>query len=198
MALNLLRHRDTVFDGSIDEIYYCYDTYQEIFDQFLAEQRGAAVKFVFHQGPLCDFPNDGLRRLVVYDDLLAQINDSWLARLFTVVSHHHNLSTILITHSLFYNKPGFREASRNCTYYFLLRSFRMVGQVNYLARTLFMNDKRKQRRMVTAFNDATKNHGYLLLDLHRDSDDRTRLRTCILPTELRVHRKYSLIKTYPM
>jgi hypothetical protein len=61
---------------------------------------------------------------------------------------------------------------------------RVKNQFAYLARQVYPEDS---NRLYESYLDATRNpHGYLLLDLAQDTDERLRFRTLIFPSEVTV------------
>ena len=101
--------------------------------------------------------------------------------LFTKDSHHRNISVILITQSLFHQGRYCRDISLNAKCLVLLKNVGDKNQFLYLARQEFPEDSDSPYR---PYLDATRRpHGYLLLDLSQDTDDRFRFRTSILQNQ---------------
>jgi hypothetical protein len=101
--------------------------------------------------------------------------------LFTKGSYHRNISVILIPHNLFLQGRNARELSLNTKYLVLLNNVRDKNQFTYLARQVFHVDR---DGLYKAYLDATQRpHGYLVLDLFEDTDDRLRFQTNIFSTE---------------
>jgi hypothetical protein len=66
-------------------------------------------------------------------------------------------------------------------YLVLLKNVRDKNQFTYLARQVFPEDS---DGLYKAYQDATQRpHGYLVLDLSQDKEDRLRFRTIIFPSE---------------
>jgi hypothetical protein len=65
----------------------------------------------------------GLPFLFILDDLLNEVYSRSLCDLFTKVSHHCNLSVILITQLFFHQAPHCRDISLNAKYLVALKSF---------------------------------------------------------------------------
>ena len=123
--------------------------------------------------------------LLIIDDLMTELHsDARLTRIFSVGSHHRNLSVIFIVHNLFHQGREMRNISLNSHYLILFKNPRDKQQVATLARQMYPSN---WRFLVEAYNDATaKPHGYLLLDLKPSTDDKLRVRSSILPREVDV------------
>ena len=123
--------------------------------------------------------------LLVLDDLMTQAHsDPRLTRLFSVGSHHRNLSIIFIIHNLFHQGREMRNLSLNSHYIILFKNPRDSLQIATLARQMYPG---KSKFLIEAYQNATKeSYGYLLLDLKPTTTDALRVRTNILPTEVQV------------
>ena len=88
---------------------------------------------------------------------------------------------ILITQNLFHQARHARDISQNAKYIILLKNVRDKAQFTHLARQVLPEDS---QGLFGAYLDATRRpHGYLLLDLAQDTDERLRFRTNIFPAE---------------
>jgi len=137
----------------------------------------------FNEGAPTDFFENTRGRPchVILDDLLNDVHSKQVCDLFTKGSHHRNISVILITQNLFHQGRYCRDISLNAKYLVLLKNVRDINQFMFLARQVYPENSAS---LYKAYLDATKRpHGYLLLDLSQDTDDRLRFRTDIFPTE---------------
>ena len=123
--------------------------------------------------------------LLIIDDLMTQCHsDERMTRLFSVGSHHKNLSIVFIIHNLFHQGREMRNMSLNSHYIILLKNPRDSQQIATLARQIYPAD---WRFLVEAYEEATsKPHGYLVLDLKPDTPDMLRIRTAIFPHESQI------------
>ena len=102
-------------------------------------------------------------------------------RLIHKGSHHRNISVILITQNLFHEGRNCRDIYLNAKYLVLFKNVRDKRQFSHLANQVLPEDS---TGLFKAYLDATKRtHGYLLLDLTQDSEDRHRFRTNVFPHE---------------
>ena len=153
-------------------------------DQPLYKDLGSSIEFI--QGIPDDIESrfDGKApTTIIIDDLMTQLHsDQRLTRLFTVGSHHRNLSVIFIVQNLFHQGKEMRNLSLNSHYIILFKNPRDRFQVSVLARQMYPG---KAKFLEEAYNDATKGHyGYLILDLKPDTDEDFRVRTGILPGDV--------------
>jgi len=136
----------------------------------------------FNEGVPTDFQNArGRPCLVILDDLLNDVYSKQVYDTFTNGSHHRNISVILIIKNLFHQGLYCRDISLNAKYLVLLKNVRDENQFMFLARQVYPENSAS---FYKAYLDVTQRpHGYLLLDLSQDTDDRLHLRTDIFPTE---------------
>jgi len=137
----------------------------------------------FNEGVPTDFYENARGRpcLVIIDDLLNDVYSKQVCDLFTKGSHHRNIRVILITQNLFHQCRYCRDTSLNAKYLVVLKNVRDKNQFMFLARQVYPENSAS---LYKAYLDATHiPHGYLLLDLSQDIDDRLRFRTDIFPTE---------------
>ena len=120
-------------------------------------------------------------KIVVFDDYLDEIGPP-LKHLFTVLTHHYNCFTILLSQTLFEKKNELRTLSINTQYMVLFNNPRDRMSISQLAKQVFPG---KVQLLNEAYRKATKEreYGYLLLDFHQRQDDRVRLRSNIFPQE---------------
>jgi hypothetical protein len=139
----------------------------------------------FHKGLPEDLDsafNPQHRNLVVIDDLMTEAHsDQRMTRLFSVGSHHRNLSIIFIIHNLFHYGKEMRTLSLNSHYLILFKNPRDHLQIATLARQMYPG---KSQFLIEAFEDATKQpHGYILIDLKPQTEEELRIRSNILPSD---------------
>jgi len=119
--------------------------------------------------------------LVIFHDLLNDVYSKQMCDLFTNGSHHRNISVILITQNLLHQGRYCTDISLNAKYLVLLNNVRDKNQFMFLARQVYAENSAS---LYKYYLDATQRpHGYLILDLSQDTDDRLRFRTDIFPAE---------------
>jgi len=139
----------------------------------------------FIQGIPEDFDtsfNASKKNVLILDDLMTKFHsDDRLTRLFSVGSHHKNLSIIFIIHNLFHYGKEMRTLSLNTHYIILFKNPRDRLQIATLGRQMYPG---KSQFLIESFNDATKNaYGYLMIDLKPTTSEKLRIRTSIRPDD---------------
>lgn len=177
----LLENANAMFDGTPQNIIWCYGMHQPAYEEMMATI--PSISFV--EGlpyNLEESIDPSIRNIVIIDDLMNEVsNDKRLTNIFTKGCHHKNLSCIFILQNIFHQGKELRNISLNAHYMVLFKSPRDSSQTNHLAKQMFPG---YVKYMQEAFNDATaKPHGYLLCDLKPDTLEDFRLRTNIFPDE---------------
>lgn len=180
----LLENSKGMFRTDFKNVYYHYGSaYQPIFDEMLK----TIPNLIFKEGlpveeELSEISKNTNHNCIVLDDLMVEVNSNpKLEKLWTVYSHHYNLTILYLTQNLFEKGKAARSISLNTSYFCLFRNFRDELQVQHFAREVFPG---KTKLFMQAYKLATcKEYGYLLVDLESKSDRRFRLRTNIFPGE---------------
>ena len=182
----LLENANGMFTNKFENIYYHYGSaYQPVFDEMLK----CIPNLIFKPGiPLEDelaalFGEDNSKHnCLVIDDLMFEVNNNAkLEKLWTVHSHHYNLTLLYCTQNLFEKGKASRSISLNTSYFCLFQNYRDQLQIQHFGREAFAG---KTNLFMQAFRLATHNpYGYLIVDLDNKSDKRFRLRTNIFPGE---------------
>jgi hypothetical protein len=174
LLVEILLNKDTLIHPPPDRIVYCYSNDQPAFEQL----RNLSIEF--HKG-IIDLENfdPKLNNLLILDDLLEQCeSDKNILNLFLVDSHHSNLSTFIITQSLFSKGKYWRSISLNCNYMIIFSNPRDRSQIFHLARQVFPSNP---NFLLECFEDCTATkHGYLFLDLTQDANNNLRVQGNVL------------------
>jgi len=146
------------FDTKFKQIIWCYSEVGSLGKR--------NPNFVYNEGlPSEDYYN-GEPKLVVLDDLMHQTDDS-VAKLFTKISHHRNVSVISIMQNIFPRNKYSRDISLNSNYLVIFRNPRDEAQVARLSSQICPG---KSKFFMDAYNKATSElHGYLLVDFKGDA-----------------------------
>jgi SpoVK/Ycf46/Vps4 family AAA+-type ATPase len=179
MTANLIANLKTTVDTDIRKILYCYSEYQKCYDDLL--QHG--VEFMHglptSEEQLSSF-SPSAPGLIVIDDLMGNVSQL-VSDLFTKYSHHRSISVIYLVQNLFPKDPYSRTISLNSNILVLFANPRDKTQVRILAKQIFPGEGRV---LLEAYNQATlRPHGYLIVDLQKDTPANLRLRTNIFPGE---------------
>ena len=171
-----------LIDKQIQNIVYCYSVWQPFFDDFNDIQ----PKIIFKQGlPDIDDINPSERNLIILDDLMKESEEDFsIQKLFTIDSHHKNISVFFITQNIFSKGKFTRTLNLNSHYLILFNNPRDKLQINTLARQMFPG---KVNFFMEAYDDAcSKAHGYLFVDLKQSTENRNRIQTGITFDEQRI------------
>lgn len=180
----LLENSNGMFKEDFSTIVYCHgSSWQSIFDDMLKSK----PNMVFKEGLPTDDEFDLLSKdkrhtCLILDDLMTEVNTKQnIEKLWTVHSHHFNMSIIYLAHNMYQKSPSARTISLNTQYYILFKNHRDIQQIHCFGRQIYGN---KSNFFNTAYQLATSRPwGYLLVDLNSHSDDKYRLRTNIFPNE---------------
>ena len=178
----ILAYNSSLFDNSPQNILYCYSTWQKSFESF----GDIMPKIQFIKGiPDIDEIDISLVNLIILDDLMKECEeDPSIQKLFTIDSHHKNISVFFITQNIFSRGKFTRTLNLNSHYLILFNNPRDKLQINTLARQMFPG---KVNFFMEAYEDAcSKPHGYLLIDLKQSTESRNRIQTGITPDEERI------------
>lgn len=180
LVFRILENVDNVYTKHPGVVIFCYNEYQSGYERFACNQ-----KFIFVQGlpdieMLKSYKNQ--RPLLILDDLMVQL-DKWSEseKLFSVLSHHFDMSVIAIIHSIFYSKT-MRNLRMHSSYLILFKNNPDRLTIRNLATQLFPTNR---KYFIDAFEDATREpHSYLLCDLHKNTPEKFKLRTSLFPSDI--------------
>jgi len=179
---NILIFNSILFDKPPNTITYCYSTWQTIYNEL-----GEIIPNIrFVKGiPDIDELDQEKNNLVILDDLMKECEeDCSIQKLFTIDSHHRNISVFFVTQNIFSKGKFTRTLNLNSNYLILFNNPRDRLQTLMLARQMF---PKKVSFFMEAFEDATsKPHGYIFIDLKQSTENRNRIQTGISPDETRI------------
>lgn len=178
----ILTYNSSLFDKIPQNIVYCYSTWQKNF-----ETLGEIIpKVKFNKGiPDLDEIDSSQINILLLDDLMKECEDDpSIQKLFTIDSHHKNISVFFITQNIFSRGKFTRTLNLNSHYIVLFNNPRDKLQINTIARQMFPG---KVNFFMEAYDDATsKPHGYLLIDLKQSTESRNRIQTDVTPDKQRI------------
>ena len=179
---NLLKYRNEMFDQNINNIIYCYNVWQNIYNEIEKEMDVEFHEGILNEEKIKNINGNDDHSIIVIDDLQHKlINNKEYERLFTQMSHHNNITVIYVIQNMYY--PGLKTLSLNTHYNILFKNLRDINQLQMFARqTGFKNT------LMESYRDATSvPYGYLCVDLNPHCEnDSYRLRTNILPPDYTV------------
>jgi len=171
----IVLNRDKIIDKKIEKIFICYKTPNNSYDLF----KYMDIDVEMNEG-LLDFNELDTKKnnLVILDDLMSVCKDSnEVLNLFTVDSHHRNISVFLVSQNLYTQGKCAREISLNASNLVIFKNPRDKTQVSILARQMF---PQKTKAFLEAYYDCTlKEYGYIHLDLNPNTPENLRIQTNI-------------------
>ena len=185
---NILENRDSMFKDPVKRVIYCFNTYQPKFDNYTSYVQ-------FHKGlPSKETLPDILERdtggedmphdVIIIDDLMLDMNPE-LVKLFTIYSHHKNITVFFLVQNLFFQHKFMRSITLNAQYIALFNLRRDISQVRVLSTQLFSGGDSKLFQDI--YKSATsRQYGYLLIDIHPKNTYRIALREHIFPSEVEI------------
>lgn len=115
--------------------------------------------------------------IVVIDDFMQDLSKDTV-EIFTALSHHLNITVMLLVQNLFSKNPQFRDISLNSSYVIVFKNPRDASQISFYARQYAPGDS---KAIVELFRRVTKDpYSYLLFDNHQLTPDAIRLRSNLL------------------
>jgi len=184
---NVLRNMDHLYDKKPGYTICFYESWQPIYEQLRAEglvDEWAAMaptkEYLLELAN--DYKGSGGIQVIVDDQMLKTDINADLASLFTVGSHHADISIWYLTQSLFNDDKAFRTMKLNATYIVLFKNPGSQKQAdsffNMFRPRPYSTDLKK------IFQKVTKNmYSYLLFDLHQETNEDVRIRTKIFPSD---------------
>lgn len=138
----LIENASTMFTETPPEVMYAYSEYQQMFGDMKH-----IPNVTFHEGlpdkqTIEEFSKNKTHTLLILDDLISKIVQSEeLLHLFTVTSHHANISCVLHSQSLYPVGKYSKSISLNIANFVLFRNPRDSRQIVTFASQIFL-DKR--------------------------------------------------------
>ena len=136
----LLENAKGMFDTDFKNIYYHYGSaYQPIFDDM--SKNISNLEFIF--GLPSDEQIDAIAKgkahnCLVIDDLMLEVNNSpRMEKLWTVQSHHYNITVLYLTQNLFERGKAARTISLNTDIFCIFASLRDRFQIMHFTKQAF-------------------------------------------------------------
>ena len=161
-TVKFLKERHQRIEPPIDGILFCYAQWQDKYDTLKRE----VPTTQFHKGiPTSETLRHLRNGILVLDDLMdAAVKDQNIMNMFTVGSHHRNISVLFLMQNLFEKGRHARTISTNLQYMVLFKNARDQTQIRTLAMQVFPTD---WRNFLKYYEEETnKEYGHVILDLH--------------------------------
>jgi len=183
--LNLLKNADVMYDkGRPAYTLFYYASWQPKYDEMkklglvdewrnvtptIEEINKIAVQYVTRGG-----------MQVVIDDMMNHINRD-MAELFTVNSHHLNITAIFLSQNLYHDNSHYRSMKTSMNYLVLFKNPASLSQAETFFRSFRPQDARELSRIYQKISE--EKYAYLLIDLHQTTPYSLRIRTKIFPED---------------
>ena len=145
----------------------------KLFDQY-------TNKIDFKQGvPNVEELKEYQNAFVILDDLMFA-NAEFLAKIYSIYSHHFQFSVLMTMQNLFHK--GLREINLNSQMIVLFKNCRYTNQIAHFMQQIY---PKTYKSALDAYKDAVSSQrGYLLIDLRCEMHDKNRLLTGIFPDDI--------------
>lgn len=178
LVCKLLKHADELFVTAPEKIIYIYKYWDEKFNDL-----NETINFLNYIPDEDEIRQmiDGMRHsIIVVDDMLTELqNNTFAVDLFTRISHHLGVTSILILQDHTLGKKHGGTINKNIHYHFLTSGARNANAL----RTIGMQIG-DYSRLKDAYRQATNElYGYLLISTHPTTDYKQRYKTNILPSD---------------
>ena len=190
--MKILKYKDIILDTTTKKVIFFYSEWQDSYEAL--KELKLVDKFIRGIPPqeelMAILSDTGIQhytskphQLLIFDDLVSEIQDDLMSKLFTVYGHHRNVSIILVTQALFNPRVNkFNILQENVHYLLLSKSPRDNSKVIYLAKQI---SPYNINWVVQAFQDATKlPYTYIFFSFKQACPEKLRLRTNIFPDEM--------------
>jgi hypothetical protein len=188
LVKQLILNRTHCFETVPVEVIYIYTVYQEAYEE-LQQALGKAITFrtdIPDKSQLMSLYNEKpCHRLLVFDDKMTSLRENKQGRnildILSVLSHHCNYTCMVLSQNYFHSSLQ-KAIGLQSQYLVLFANPRSQQQVRTLGTQMFAG---QLDYFMDAFEKATSvKHGYLLVDLCQGTDQKPRLKSCILPNEM--------------
>jgi hypothetical protein len=184
LTYNLLLQKKLLFKEPPKHALLFYNQKQPIYDEMLSQ--GLITEIIENLPSFEDLKSKVMPYkasggcFIIIDDGLSEMSDD-VARIFTELTHHAKLTTILCVQSLFTSTKSMRTCTLNMHYLFLTKTPRDGSQIKTLATQM---SAFKVNFVIESFRRATRlPYSYLLLDYTQEIGDHLRLRSNIFDFE---------------
>lgn len=174
LVTKIVKDRELLFDEKVSEVFW--------YSAFPPKDKLPNVHYI--QGVPYDIGERIIPNcLVVIDDYMHELNESKeLTSIITRATHHLPMCLIYITQNIFQHGSQSKTRRLNATYLILFKNPQDIGQVEYIGRQMFPQEK---DFLTKAYRNTTftSPFSYLMIDAHARTPDYLRVRTHITTDE---------------
>lgn len=181
----LIKHLPWLLDRPMNKIIICYAVWQPMYDELTDQYANIEFYEGLPSSPFDLFSTEHRPGLMIFDDLMGELTDKEnkkkIEQWFSRGSHHHDVSLCALIQNLF--PKDMRTVSLNAHIIIYFPNPRDQLQLSTLARQAFPNHGERIKRAYLAIKDTP--YHPLILDFQQKTPDEFRVRTGLLPEELR-------------
>jgi len=184
----ILLNYTSLINKPIDRIVFCYSVWQEKYDllKYLPIEFNKGLKKSEEFDPQ-------MNNLLILDDLMQSCKDSMdIFNLFSVDSHHRNISVFLVSQNIYTKGKCTRDLNLNSSYIILFKNLRDQTQINVLARQMFPGKAKEFLKIIEDANLSDNGYGYVFLDLNPNTSHDFRIQGNIIEEKDRPRIIYKL------
>ena len=184
----ILLNYTSLINKPIDRIVFCYSVWQEKYDllKYLPIEFNKGLKKSEEFDPQ-------MNNLLILDDLMQSCKDSMdIFNLFSVDSHHRNISVFLVSQNIYTKGKCTRDLNLNSSYIILFKNLRDQTQINVLARQMFPGKAKEFLKIIEDANLSDNGYGYVFLDLNPNTSPDFRIQGNIIEEKDRPRIIYKL------
>lgn len=181
LVRDLIVNHYRMFDNPLDEIIYLHHKYG--FDDELVtyfnENLNIPIRFVegfpstdIIEGKLFEGDKKSSKCLIIDDVVGSALRSPNFLELFTVLSHHDNITVIAIMQNLFAETASSRQVMnniiRNISYLVLFPDRRQLPTVRQIARNYYNGEEERLLKPFKRSIEEKNKHDYMLIDFIGD------------------------------
>ena len=170
-TVKFLKERNQRINPPVDDILFCYSEWHDKYDTLRRE----VPTTQFHKGiPALDTLKSLKNLILVIDDLMEEaVNDQNIMNMFTVGSHHRNISVLFLMQNIFQKGTHARTISTNTQYMVLFKNARDQTQIRTLALQIFPTNWNDF--LAYYAKETNKDYGCVVLDFHPQTPNDKRI-----------------------
>lgn len=178
----IIDNSNVLYETKPHHVIFIFKHWQPLYQVIESENNN--VTFINHipeECELLDMVKGSSHSMLICDDMLSELNaNSFALSLFTRLSHHYKISTIIMQQSNTMANKFNSSINKNSHYTILMRSSRDGNTLRSMGGQL--NDYKK---LLAAYKDATsqKPFSYILIDSHPKSNPKICYKTSIFPDD---------------
>lgn len=176
LLAKILKSNSELITPAPDRIIYCFAEEQPLYN----ELDDVSPPIEFHKGLIdTDELDPSSNNIVILDDLMHEAEkDKSVLKLFTVDSHHKNISVFYLVQNIYSQGKFTRSISLNCHYLVVFKNPRDLSQIEYLARQI---SPRHPDLVLESYESIARTpHGYLFFDFKQTTLPEHRIQTDIV------------------